>query len=283
MKITPYTEGMTLPETCIIASMPNEAYHATHHLSKSRLDLFNRSPAHLHCAAPRNPTRAMEIGTAIHTAILEPERFKSEYQLLTDTPDRRQAAYKAAVAVHGTERVLVATEAAKVAGMQETALAHQPYLEQYQNQPHHVELSFFGICTETGLPIKCRFDLLTEAGHALDLKKTQDIRPDPISRTLLAYRYHVQHAFYSHVYQCVTGQPLQSFRFFFIEEEAPHACQIANLCEETKAIGQQDMLADLVAYAADPEPTAGIWNPDTIASLPVWYLNQQAIEDISYE
>jgi hypothetical protein len=279
--ILDYQQGMTLPDTCIVRDMPNEAYHATHHLSKSKLDLFNRSPAHLDCAKPKDATRNMEIGTAIHTAILEPERFKAEYLLLTDAPDRRSSLYKEATKVHSTERVLVSSEVEQVQGMQVTALAHQSYKKQYLEKPHENELSFFGICSITGAPIKCRFDMLTQDGRALDLKKTQDIRDT--SRSLLNYRYHVQHAFYSHVYECVTGDKLQSFAFFFIEQETPHSCVIANLCEETKQAGHKEMLADLEYYASKPNPTTGIWNDDTIISLPEWYLNRLATEEISYE
>jgi len=283
MQIIDYTEGMEIPKNCIVRGMPNAVYHSTEHISKSQLDLFDRSPAHLACAGPIEPTRAMEIGTAIHTAILEPERFKEEYILLTDAKDRRSALYRDASKVHGTERVLVSTECEKVEGMRITAHAYHEYTDNYLNKPHEIELSYFGICSETGVPIKCRFDLITECGHALDLKKTQDVRLDALGRAILNYRYHVQWAFYSHVYECVTGEPLKSFNFFFTEENAPHSCQIARLCEETKQLGTAETLENLEAYASNPNATDGTWRAPEVISLPVWYLNQNATEEIIYE
>lgn len=283
MQIIDYTEGMEIPKACIIKGMPNSVYHATNHMSKSKLDLFDRSPAHLECAKPLEPTRAMEIGTAIHTAILEPERFEDEYFLLVDAKDRRSALYRDASKVHGTERVLVSSECEKVDGMRITAHAYHEYTDKYLSKPHEIELSFFGMCPKTGVPIKCRFDLITECGHALDLKKTQDVRPDALSRAILNYRYHVQWAFYSHVYKCVTGVPLKSFNFFFIEENAPHSCQIGMLCEETKQLGTDEMMENLNHYASSPEPTDGTWRAPEVLSLPTWYLNQNATEEIINE
>ena len=42
----------------------------------------------------KEQTRAMELGSTIHAAILEPEVFKKEYMLLKGLKDRRQPEYK---------------------------------------------------------------------------------------------------------------------------------------------------------------------------------------------
>ena len=65
--------AITLPS--IIKDMPNEVYHAHESISKSGLDLILRSPAHYRFRERSEPTRAMQLGTASHTAILEPARF----------------------------------------------------------------------------------------------------------------------------------------------------------------------------------------------------------------
>lgn len=278
MQFVEYTPGLKIVEPMIVANMPNEVYHSTEHMSKSKLDLFNRSPAHLFCAEPRESTRAMDIGTAIHTAILEPERFATDYMLLRECKDRRQAEYKDAVKNLGAANVLIASEIKNVTGMAETALVNTDYLSGYASVPHNVELSFFGICSITGKQIKCRFDLLTTDGRALDLKKVQDIRHDEWGRSIMNYRYHVQHAFYSHVYKCVTGFDLKSFEFFLVEEKPPHANMIARLCSETQQVGRAELMDDLQGLVTVKNKTDGIWVPASVTSLPAWYLNQFAAD-----
>ena len=66
--------------------MPNETYHASEGVSKSGLDLMDRSPAHYKNPKLRKSTRNMEIGTAIHAGILEPERFDKEYVIVDSDP-----------------------------------------------------------------------------------------------------------------------------------------------------------------------------------------------------
>lgn len=280
MEVLDYYDGMEIPATCIIRGMPNDAYHSCKSISKSGLDLFDRSPAHLHFAEPFKSSRAMVIGTAIHTALLEPERFEKEYLLLESVTDRRSAVYKDAIKHTPEENVLVSTEAKNVKSMVETAQANADFQE-YARQGYDVELSFFGICSETGVPVRCRFDMITHDGRALDLKKTRDARYDDFSRSIMNYRYHVQHAFYSHVYECVTGQQLKSFAFFAVEENSPHTNAIYQLCDESVSIGKQLMLENLNAYASCENPSDSIWTPKTIISLPVWYLNQFAQDSIT--
>jgi exodeoxyribonuclease VIII len=211
----------------------------------------------------------MEIGTAIHTALLEPERFNAEYVLLKETKDRRASEYKAAVKVHGSERVLVSSEAAHVAGMQEQVLSHTPIPEGYS------ELSVFATCPDTGVLMKCRFDRLTHDGLAVDVKKTRDSRPDEFAKSVFNYRYHVQDAFYRYVFECATGQQLRGFEFLAVEENPPHSSAFYELCEESQRIGHDEAMRDLQTYAdcvnSNSWPTYG-GKETTIISLPAWAL-----------
>lgn len=276
MQITPYTPGMTIAAPMLVSGMPNDDYHAMASVSKSGLDLIARSPAHYRFAPAHTATRNMEIGTAIHTALLEPERFAAEYVLLRDVADRRAAAYKAATAVHGTERVLVSHEADDVAGMQESVYAN-PIAAAWLKNPGIRELSVFATDPETGLPVRCRFDILTECGHGIDLKKTQDAREDAFSRAVHSYRYHVQAAFYSDVYEWATGQRLESFRFLAVEQSAPNACRVYRLDETAIQEGRREYREDLNRFAAclvtDTWPAYECTDDDVI-SLPEWRIRQ---------
>lgn len=240
----------------IIEHMPNSLYHASEGISKSGLDLIARSPAHWRYAPRREETRAMQIGTAIHTAILEPERFASEYMLLRDVDDRRASAYKEAVKVHGSERVLTGPEADKVAGMQESVWLNHDAATLLRETRTRRELSIFTTDPITGVKVKCRFDALLGVS-AIDLKKTQDVRADVFMRSVWNYRYHVQAAFYADVFEWETGESLEDFQFLAIEEEAPNASKLYRLPHDMIAYGRKLYRADLNTYAACLE--SGNW------------------------
>ena len=260
-------------QTGLIEGMSNEAYHASEGVSKSGLDLIDRSPAHYAFRVQRQPTRAMEIGTAIHTAILEPERFEAEYMLLLDTKDRRASEYKQAVAVHGSERVLVASEVDNVAGMQESVMS-QPGPRALVTASGRRELSAFATDPETGVIVRARFDMLTDDGIIVDLKKTQDARAEEFSRSVARYRYHVQAAFYSDVYEWVTGERPQAFKFVAIEEQSPHTAVAYQLDDDAMAHGRREYRRNLNTYAEClSSNTWPNYVPDSeILSLPNWMM-----------
>lgn len=253
--------------------LSNAQYHAAEGISKSGLDLILRSPAHYRFAERREPSRAMEIGTALHCAILEPDRFSSEYMLLRHVADRRASEYKQAVAVWGSERVLVASEADRVAGMQESVLSN-PNLRPALSSPGRCELSVFATDPETGVLVKCRFDRINDNGLAVDVKKTQDLRD--FAKAVANYGYHMQAAFYSDVWRWATGEDLRGFVFAAVEEQMPHASAPFVLDDEAMQIGRMLYREALNEYAecleADEWP--GIALPQQEIQLPSWYINQ---------
>lgn len=283
MNVIPYSE--LTPELadagCLVTGMPNDDYHAYPAISKSGLDLIDRSPAHYAHQEPREATRAMVIGTAIHAAIFEPERFQSDYLLLRDVTDRRSSEYKQACKSHDAERVLTGKEADHVAGMQETVRSN-PSASMYLNQEGWAEISCFATCPVTGVLIKCRFDWLTKTGVTIDLKKTQDIRYDKVQRAIANYRYHVQDGFYRYVFSRATGTDLADFKFLFVEESMPHASKLFTLDTEGQQVGARIARDNLATYAACLE--ANDWPypdaTDELISLPAWALDEEDMLEV---
>jgi hypothetical protein len=265
--------------------LSNEDYHRHESISKSGLDLISRSPAHFFYAARREPTRATQIGTAIHAAILEPEKFAREYMLLRNVTDRRASEYKQAVATWGADNVLTGTEADKVAGMQESC-RNNTAAREYFSEPYRTELSVIATDPETGVIVRCRFDLLTESGRALDLKKTQDVRGSEFMRSVHNYRYHVQAAFYSDVWLWATGEPLQSFDFLAVEENMPHPSRVFTLDDEAIEIGRALYRKDLNLYAKclDAGEWPGIDCEPELLSLPSWAVSSfEDSQEVNFE
>lgn len=279
MKIKPYIPGMKLEG--LISGMPNDVYHnVPDSISKSGLDLINRSPAHYFYAQKKDPTRAMQLGTALHTAILEPDVFSRHYMLLREVSDRRSSIYKEAVKTHGADNVLTGPEADSVAGMQESVYANDKARRLIQGCEHK-EISVFATCPATGLNIRCRFDGLSlEGNYAIDLKTTRDARPDEFSKSIYNYRYHVQDAFYRYVFLCATGIELDLFEFIAVENEIPHVTMIYQLDDISRGIGKNEFGRDLAVVQACIE--SGEWpgydNDSEIISIPEWAIMRHEAE-----
>ncbi len=78
----------------IFDNLPEMDYHHGEGLSASTLVEMDRSPAH--CKARldglrEKRTRALEIGQALHCAVLEPERFRQDYILAPNPLDKQYA------------------------------------------------------------------------------------------------------------------------------------------------------------------------------------------------
>ena len=253
--------------------LSNEQYHAADGISKSGLDLIMRSPAHYRFGERKEATRAMEIGTALHCAILEPERFATDYMLLRNVTDRRSSEYKEACKVWSSERVLTGAEADRVAGMQESVLSH-PVLGKFVKAKGRCELSVFANDPETGVLVKCRFDKMLDAKLAIDVKKTQDLRDFP--KSVANYGYHVQAAFYTDVWKWATGEDLEGFMFAAVEESMPHASAMMTLDDEAMEIGRMIYRKALDSYAVCEalDEWNGIYQESAPIQLPSWYINQ---------
>ena len=181
INVTEYKEGMQIVPPMFIENMPNDAYHSyPEGISSTGLKSVLRSPAHYKFQAARTPSRAMEIGTAIHTALLEPDRFAADYVLLREVKDRKASEYKQAVKTHGTEVVLTAGESDNVIGMQEAVLSN-PLMRSRLTGEGWRELSLFVRDPDTQVLIRVRYDLLLTDGTIVDVKKTQDARPVPLA------------------------------------------------------------------------------------------------------
>lgn len=271
-----------LPATCAVINMPNEVYHNHPSISKSGLDLINRSIAHYEYRTPFESTRHMEIGTAIHAALFEHERYKRDYILLPNVKVRTASEYKQAVKAAGaSELVLIGHESDKVNGMYQSVSLNSYAMNLLS--AGWSELSVFAVCPDTGLRLRCRFDFLPISLEALDLKKTQDVRYDKFQRSIGSYRYHVQDAFYTYVAK-LAGIELRGFKFLAVEEQPPHANKLYSLDDEAKAVGEREFKRDLEAYAEFKKTggiPSGLVQEAELMSLPVWALDEEA--DAEYQ
>lgn len=158
--------------------MNNAEYHAMPGISKSGLDLINRSPAHYRWAQdnPQDPSDDMRIGTLTHLAVLEPDRFDSEC-IVMPVLDRRTKAGKEAweqfQADYPDHELLTNDEHTRIIGIRDAVRAH-PMARKLMDRIDAVELSMFWKDPQTGVDCRCRPDAVLQNGTLIDLKTTRD-------------------------------------------------------------------------------------------------------------
>lgn len=240
----------------IIENLPFDQYLAIDAASSSFLKDVRRSPAHArYKEAEDYDTRAKEIGSAIHMALLEPERFHEHY-LIADADDRRSAKYKGLAMDVGGARVLTISEHKRILGMQDSAYQNKRFAR-LMAMPGRSELSVVTKDPETGVPIKCRFDWKPDQPCALDVKKCQDARGSEFTKAITNYSYYMQVAFYSWAWQLETGEKLREFPIVAIEEKSPHGVVLHDLDEVALILGRKHFREALDTYARCLD--SGVW------------------------
>ena len=249
MNLVDYNKDLVIHAPCYVANMPNDEYQAHKgSVSNSQLKMVARSPAHFKSPPERTETRNKVLGSALHMACLEPAIFYKTYVLLRNAKDRTTSEYKEAKKEHGEELVLVSSECAKVEGIMDS-LYKNPAIRSLLELPGYNELSGFSIDPESGVMCRHRFDKLTNSGVAIDIKTTIDARHDVFSKSIFAYGYHIQNAFYSDQFNWITGDFLQDFIFIAIESESPYAAKLYRVDEDSLLIGKDAYRKALDAYA----------------------------------
>jgi exodeoxyribonuclease VIII len=248
--------------------MAADDYHRHPAVSKSMLDRIARSPLHLQ-AYLRDPdmpeeTPAMRLGTAVHAAVLEPERFARQYAAFGG--DKRTNAGKAAFAELEARGAIVlkSEEFDQVCEIARAVRQHDLAADLLANGV--AEASAFWHDEATGVECRCRPDWWRNDGIVVDLKTTNDASPEAFARSVVNYRYHVQAAHY------LAGTEADRFVFVVIEKEAPYAIAIYELDAAALALGRELRARDLTTYATCAEFDHWPGFPASVQTLtlPAW-------------
>ena len=269
---------MSIKNRIVNVDMPAEVYHKVDALSKSLMTKALRSPAHYRAAVDGKsdePTKAMQIGTVAHTAILEPHKLAEIVAIKPDGMSFVTKEGKAWRAENADKIVLDYQEMADIKNMADAVRRHPSF------EPSHldnkIEASVFAEDEETGLPLKARPDLWAEGiGLILDVKTTDDASEEAFLRTIQKFAYHVQAAHYIEM----TGAT--DFVFIAVERNAPYAVAAYRLSAEWLELGFETrrrairIVHECTAMNSWPAyPTA-----TTTLALPVWVArNQQKLNE----
>lgn len=216
----------------IRSRVPADEYFALPGVSITRLKELRRSPQHYLWLLdhPRRETRPLRLGTAAHTAVLEPERFAREFAVWSRRTEggkmapRRGEAWKAFTDLHRGQVFLTEEEYSLA-----TAIAHavraNHIAERYLSSGDPEVTVQWGI---GGVQCKGRVDWLTTCETKpciVGLKTARDCRRFCFGSAAARLGYHLQWSWYFHGYQAVTGRDPKMVEIV-VESAPPHAVAV---------------------------------------------------------
>lgn len=172
-------------------------------MSRSDLLALMRSPAYFKWRRenPQPETDAMRMGTAIHTAILEPNRYGLEYAVGPDvklSTKVGKAAWAAFEAEHPNCIHLRAKEGAQVRAIADSVRSSE-VARRLLSEGGSTEATVVWEDAETGVLCKARLDREYQAATThvvLDLKSTRDAAPRAFRNQIARAKYDLQLAMY---------------------------------------------------------------------------------------
>ena len=212
----------------------NDIYHSHDSISASGLKTIAQYGIEYYLTQKHSESEAMKLGTAIHTAILEPDTFFDIYQVMTEKFDLRTKI--------GKEKKLEFDEKAKgkivlqkdqydvvknlMKRLDTNSLAKK-YLKGERELSHYLEYE----C----LPVRVRPDVINHVeGYIADIKKTRLTASDKdFTKAVRQFGYHIQAAFYMDMLG------VDTFRFIVCEDKAPYTIVVHGLCDESIEKGRK--------------------------------------------
>lgn len=261
----------------LVRDMPAPEYHAAPALSASgAFMLASECPALYHAHSPFNPDAlpdesngAMNIGTAVHLAALEPDRLESRIVVVDAEDWRTKAAQEARRAACDLGFVPLLRKDRERVDHLAAALRANEYVADLLDGAD-TEVSFFW--NADGIPCKARADIISRDGGAIgDLKASTNASPGFFQRQAFSAGHFLRSPFYRDGWQVVSGKRAD-YWYIIVAREEPHLVTIARLDERAIEWGRIMIRRAMILFRECRE--RGAWPPyctePATLSIPAW-------------
>lgn len=233
----------------ITSRMPRGEYDAIQALNISRLKEMKRSPLHFrHLLDNPKATDPLTLGTATHVAVLEPERYASEFTIWDRTSEagnacpRRGQYWEQFVASAGKKTIL-SPEQHALANAIAAAVRFHPAANRYLEIGDPEVTLEWNLPPELGgRPAKGRVDWITRVDGKpvlVGLKTARDCRHFQFSRHAANLGYHLAWAYYLDGYKAIRGVTPRMVEIV-VESAAPHAVKVYTIGEDILIQGREE-------------------------------------------
>lgn len=258
----------------LIHEMPMSDYRRFDAVSASDLKNMQRSAAYARLR-PSKESAALDWGSAVHTAVLEPVTLTTRYRIDPTSPKggypagwRNSNDYKAQRAAllsePGVYGLLTSDEFDGLSTIAENVATNEIGAKLH-DLPGTRESSLFVADLEFDVQRKVRPDwLIPKAQMIVDVKTARDWRPGAFARSCLQYGYHISAAYYMDTFGLYETVEVEHFVFLVVAADAPYEVAAYTLDRDSIAQGRADYRKALAQWAACQN--AGEW-PGGLAKI----------------
>jgi len=271
----------------IYPGISREAYEAIDAINWSILKVYDRSPLHAKWAMdhPKAPTPAMERGTAVHMAVLEPDRFDLEY-VVAPKVDRRTKKGKLEWSnfeeANEGKSYVSQKDMDYICAVRSKIRKHPTILPLLTgpglNECAVVAERKLGDSSRKSVLCKSLIDRIKDHdGYTwvLDFKSTIDAEPERFGKQAANLDYPPQGGFYLDNLEAAVPAGKKERRFLFIawESDPPHEPKVYELDEEDLRVASERArrLLRVHARCVDKQYWPGYHQDIEIMRLPEWY------------
>ena len=259
--------ALSAARQCEVLDISIHEYHSlTDSVSCSGLKHLLRSPAHFQAYLRGCRDSGDKIGSAFHSAVLEPDVFNATYGVSCTA--RRGKSYTEFVEQHPDRTILTDAEFSSVKGMLKALIQFSDFPLWKALRASEREKSVIWTDEETGVKVRVRFDAILAPYAIFDLKSTTDARPEQFLKQAIRLDYDLQAAIYSEAAYRHTGEKLP-FNFVAAETAEPHGIFMLTADESMLENGRRKFRRALETYKRCTD--TGQWPGYTNAVQPlVW-------------
>ena len=275
---------MNPPKEGIYPDLPFTEYQSWEAVNNSLLDIIIQyTPAHAkaYLDGPREETDAFRIGHALHTRVLEPDKFKERYAIRPEC-DRRtkdgKAVYEDFIKTLDGKTEITVSEIADIEAMNKV-LKSKGFIRNWVEKGQ-AEVCIVWQDVQTGLICKARLDYYQKTINAIvDLKTTiKTAGYDDVAAYIYRYSYYQKAAWYCDGLKALIGE-MPDFVFMFLEKKPPYECRAWQASDDIIVAGRKAYRKALQIYAECVK--TGVWPgwPDRvdIVTMPQWALNKAGV------
>ncbi len=236
-----YRQSTGLNVTAVCAGMIDDHVYSTH---RTRLSYERNSATSL----------AMQLGTAFHAIMLQPE-LVDDMIVIYEGGDRRGKKWLEFKEEHEGKIILKQTEAHDVFAAASRLHGEADLLKYYlPSGPDALrELAVWAV--EGRMQCKGKIDGITlnDDGTAdlIDLKTTQDVNTRMLKATARKFCYREKLSMYARWYELATGIPVRKCRLAFCSLQKPYAVRILTLSDDAREWGTDRMLRAIAMCESD--------------------------------
>jgi len=222
-------------------------------------------------------TPEMDTGSAVHTLVLEPDKFGDEFAVAMKVDGRTAEgkAYKEKFAAECNGRTVLNSEQMKTAmAMADRLRSCEMLTKMLAKDGGLVEAAVQWTDEETGVLCKGRMDWCLPTFTPpiiIDLKTTSSAHPRKFAKSIGDFGYHVQAAMYSDAIEQITGQA-PVFLFYCVESCPPFKVRSFYLSDRALYLGRikyRDLLSQYQRCVDTGEWPGYPEEPEEI-DLPAW-------------